>query len=219
MKLPVAIAYLKWAESEPSVLTRILTGEQEIGTLQNIIPRKQITTWSGYTVDELIQYSLDYSDNNANRTLLNNITSENLFKVFRELGIPIIQELEAWESDYISVKEYAAFFRILYNASYLARDSSEHLLSIMAHAEFERWIKKPLPANIEVSHKFWERSYLDRTTGKTMNAFHDCGVVYYDKYPYLLCLMTKWEAPLEELEQIVEEISTVTYTTISNIYK
>jgi hypothetical protein len=83
----------------------------------------------------LIKFSLIFSDNNANSTLLANIPQELLFRVFRELNIPIIDNLEQGEDEYITVKEYASFFRILFNSSYLSRTSSEHLLKTMSLAE------------------------------------------------------------------------------------
>ncbi len=219
MKLPIAISYLKWVEIDPSIWDKKLIGVYETSSTQNISPTEHISEWSGYTIDELIRYALVYSDNDANRTLMNNISPENLFRVFRELWIPIIQELEEWKDDYISVKEYASFFRILYNASYLSRSSSEYLLTVMSESEYKRWIWKPIPADTAVSHKFWERWYIDSTTGEMNYEFHDCGIVYYEKYPYLLCVMTKWDTSLEVLEGIVEEVSEMTYKTISNIYK
>lgn len=219
MKLPVAMAYLKWIEFEPSIWDKTFTGVLEDGSVQNVQPDKSIIAWSGYSVDELIRYALTYSDNNANRTLLDNISNVNLFRIFHELDLPITTEIEEWKDDYISVKEYASFFRILYNASYLTRVSSEYLLSTMAQTEFTKWIRNAVDPKIPVSHKFGERWYYEQKSGKFIQEFHDCGIVYFDKYPYLLCMMTKWVNPgLEKLEKTIEETAKIVQDTIQETY-
>ena len=218
MKLPIVISYLKWVEQNPNVWNFIFTWAQEDRSVPSILPEQHITPGEKYTIDELIHYSLIYSDNDANRTLLNNISAESIYKVFLELGIPIIDKIEKWTSDYISVKEYASFFRVLYNSSYLSRTWSEYILSIMSNAQIQRWIHKYLPSTVKVSHKFGERWYTDPKTGKLIEQFHDCGIVYYEKYPYLLCVMTKWETDIENLESIVEDIGKTVYDTISTLY-
>ncbi len=85
-------------------------------------------------MSELMKYSLIYSDNNANETLLRYLPKEIIYKVFTDLSLPIIDKLEAAKDDYISVREYASFFRILYNASYLSDINSSFLLEIMTQS-------------------------------------------------------------------------------------
>jgi hypothetical protein len=93
MKLPVTMAYAKWSENVPDIFSRSLTGVAEAGNIQNIAPEDPIEPGKSYTVDELIEHALSYSDNVANRTLLSNIPTDVLFRVFRELSIPIIDEI------------------------------------------------------------------------------------------------------------------------------
>lgn len=219
MKLPVTMAYMKWAEEDPTVFGKIFSGVVETNSVQNIIPWQSIRPGWSYSLDELFKYSLIYSDNNANSTLLANIPQDLLFRVFRDLNIPIIDNLEQWEDEYITVKEYASFFRILFNSSYLSRTSSEYLLQIMSLAENIRWIKQKLPKNIVVTHKFGERWGMSKITGTVTQQFHDCGIVYYEKYPYLLCVMTRWSKDFDKLESIIENISYEVYSTISKRYK
>lgn len=219
MKLPVTMAYMKWAEEDSTVFGKIFSGIVETNSIQNIIPWQSIRAGGTYSLDELFKYSLIYSDNNANSTLLANIPQDLLFRVFRDLNIPIIDNLEQWEDEYITVKEYASFFRILFNSSYLSRTSSEYLLKIMSLAENVRGIKQKLPKDIVVTHKFWERWGVSKVTGTVTQQFHDCGIVYYDKYPYLLCVMTRWSKDFDKLESIIEDISYEVYSAISKRYQ
>ena len=218
MKLPVTMGYMKWAEEDPVVWSKAFTGITENTSVQNIVPGETVESGLSYNLDTLIKYSLIFSDNNANSTLLANIPQELLFRVFRELNIPIIDNLEQGQDEYITVKEYASFFRILFNSSYLSRASSEHLLKIMSLAENTRGIKQKIPPSIPVSHKFWERWGISKRTWEFTQQFHDCGIVYYSNYPYLLCVMTRWTDGFDNLETIIEDISYEIFTTISSYY-
>ncbi|MDO8560151.1 MAG: serine hydrolase [bacterium] len=61
----------------------------------------------------------------------------------------------------MSVKDYASFFRILYNASYLNREQSERALGLMTKTRFRDGIIAGVPAGRPVAHKFGERTTLE----------------------------------------------------------
>lgn len=218
MKIPVSIAYLKLAESDPSILNKEFSIIRENESIQNFKPDELLSSSGTYTVTNLIERSLIYSDNDANRTLLENIQGDYILRVFKDLDIPIVDKLEKWAEDYISVKQYASFFRILYNASYLERGSSEELLRILSQSHYTEGIRKYVPSNVQVSHKFWERRYISES-GNEITQLHDCWVVYYPKYPYLLCIMTKWSSTeFSSLEPIIQDTSRLIFETIQSRY-
>lgn len=106
--------------------------------------------------------------------------------VFNDLGIPLPRDI-----DYaLSVKEYASFFRILYNASYLTRENSEMALKLLSESKFRGGLAGKIPSDIVIAHKFGEREMIDEN-GSSINQLHDCGIVYYTPYPYLICIMTR----------------------------
>jgi beta-lactamase class A len=218
MKLPVTLAYAKWWESYPALWNITFTGSVD-PTIQDIAPEKRIEPWKPYTIDTLIRYALIYSDNNANRTLLDHIPRDILFRVFRDLSIPVIDEIEKWENEYISVKEYASFFRILYNASYLSQDHSSYLLDIMTQSAMTGAIRGSIPSDISVAHKFGERRLPQGESDTYVSQFHDCGIIYYEKYPYILCIMTKGGDDIPRLAWVVEDISQIIFTEIQDRYK
>jgi hypothetical protein len=218
MKLPIAMSYMKWAETDPSILTKEFQINRETASVQNYIPEEQLSTWSTYNVLDLISRALIYSDNDANRTLMDNIPENILMWIFGDLWIPIVDELEKWVTDYISVKEYASFFRILYNASYIERSSSEKLLEILSQSKFQNWLIKNLPSTVPVAHKFWEREFYSPELGKNIFQLHDCGVVYYKQYPYLLCIMTKGASDFKTLGKVIQDISWIVFDTIHRLY-
>jgi hypothetical protein len=60
------------------------------------------------------------------------ISEELFFKVYTELGVPLPKNNDNPNEEFISVKDYASFFRILYNASYLNREYSETALKLLS---------------------------------------------------------------------------------------
>jgi beta-lactamase class A len=122
MKMTILMAYLKWSESEKDLLQKTITVETLSNLIQKIIPQKKIESGKNYTIKELLYYLIAYSDNTAGNMLLANIPPPIQEKVFTDLGIPMPGRDLSYS---LSVKEYASFFRILYNASYLSKESSE----------------------------------------------------------------------------------------------
>lgn len=217
MKLPVSLAYMKWSEYVPGLNSVVFTWIVDHENAQNIIPEYSIVEGKAYGMSELMKYSLIYSDNNANETLLRYLPKEIIYKVFTDLSLPIIDKLEAAKDDYISVREYASFFRILYNASYLSDINSSFLLEIMTQSAIKWWIRASIPDNIVVSHKFWERR-LPNADNSYTSQFHDCGIVYYANYPYIICIMTKWGDDIPRLEKIIENTSSIIFEEIKKRY-
>jgi beta-lactamase class A len=220
MKLPISMSYMKWSETNPGILSKMLTIRQENASTQNFIPDVGVDTWSTYSVIDLISRALIYSDNDANRTLVDNIPEDVLMSIFKDLWVPVIDRLKEWIDEYISVKEYASFFRMLYNASYLDRRSSETLLGILSESKFQDGLVKHIPASVVVSHKFGERKFQSPKTWELITELHDCGIVYYEKYPYLLCIMSKGNERIDfkELEWVIQDTSRLIFETIERLY-
>lgn len=80
-----------------------------------------------------------YSDNSAMNILTGIMPIDFYTKVSKDLSIKVPQK--DTEENYLSVKEVATFFRILYNASYLDRDSSEYALNVLSKATFADGIR------------------------------------------------------------------------------
>lgn len=93
-----------------------------------------------------------YSDNTATNTLLEHLPDDIQKRTLKELGIPLP---DGNSLEYlVTVKEYASFFRVLYNASYLSREKSELALNMLSKSSFHNGITNQLPETISVAHKF-----------------------------------------------------------------
>ena len=145
------------------------------------------------------------SDNNAKNVLLNSIGEFDINQIYTDLGIAIPGTRGT--EDFMSVKEYAAFFRILYNASYLNKEMSQKALNLLLSTDYADGLVAGVPKEMKVAQKFGERRMED------VNQLHDCGIVYYPQKPYLICVMTRGN-DFKTQGRIIADISRVIYSNI-----
>jgi beta-lactamase class A len=211
LKLPLMIAYYKLADIEPAILDTTLVYERSDtlnDSTQNFPPEYTLTEGQSYSVRDLIKRMIMYSDNDAAALLLNHIDQSIFENTMVDLGIKIPASIQNY--DFITVKSYANIFRALYNASYLTRDFSEEALEIMASSSF-RGIADPLPSSTVVAHKFGERE-IDSADGSVeTRELHDCGIIYKEDRPYILCVMTEGK-DFATLLSVIKDISALTYS-------
>lgn len=207
MKLPLMISYLKQSEGDQSILEReyTFTSADDNYLKQNIAPEEMMTYGTVYSVSELIDRMIQYSDNSALRMLLR-YGDPFQYRVFDDLSmdLPGINDSE----DFISVRNYSRFFRILYNASYLNEENSNKALEILSETQFKDGIVAGIPGNVIVAHKFGER-----LVGEVQQ-LHDCGIVYAKDNPYILCVMTRG-SDLNRLSTAIAELSKVTHEKVT----
>jgi len=214
VKVPLMMAYFKVAENDPNILTKEMEfdKEEDPNLIQEIKPSVAIEPSKKYTVADLIERMIVYSDNDAYELLMKNIDNSVLYRVYSDVGIDIASASKKDPGgNILTVRDNAAFYRILYNASYLTKKYSEEALVILAKSQFKDGIRKYIPESIAVSHKFGERAY---PTGEKQ--FHDCGIVYHLKHPYLLCVMTRGKDS-QKLISSIAEISRETYKYLSGL--
>lgn len=209
IKLPILIAYLKEAEIDPTLLKKELVFETNMGDfneLQYFKSDHPLETGGKYTVDELLTKMIIYSDNNAKNLLVLNLNMNNFIETFTTLGIPVPDLTNSEEA--LSAIDYARFFRILYNASYLNKEMSKKALTLLTEVDFKEGLVAGIPPNIGVAHKFGEHST------ENFKQLHDCGIVYFPNKPYLLCIMTRGNN-FDSLKTAIKDISAVVYQEIN----
>lgn len=207
IKVPLMMAYLKAAETDPGLLDKQLTNTLSYNPAdQNFQPDVTLAPNQKYSVRELIRRMIIYSDNLAYNLLNNNMDAQTVIKVYNDLGVDISKGTTDPNGNIVSVKDYSSFFRILYNASYLNRDMSEYALNLLSQSTFTQGLVAGIPRGVVVSHKFGERQYLD--TGQKQ--LHDCGIVYIPKNPYLVCIMTRGQN-FPDLISTIKDISSMIY--------
>lgn len=219
MKLPILLAYVKKSESVPWFLDQKIIYKKNPNLpdyKQNIPPEKQLKEWQEYSLWDVLQYMIIYSDNHASSLLELNLPSEELQRTFTDIGIQF-PEIKNWSFDNnVKVRDYAAFFRILFNSSYLNRKNSEKILKLLSQIDFCDGLNQWVPGNTLISHKFWERGII-WSNGREEKQLHDCGIIYYPNHPYVLCVMTRWY-DWSKLKTLISDISQMIYTETKNQY-
>jgi beta-lactamase class A len=208
-KVPILIAVLKKTEVDPQLLTRSILYEKPVDQFaQNISDKQMIQVGNSYTVEDLLIRMIEHSDNEA-KNLLFNIIGESYFqKINNDLGLYIPGILT---ENFLSVRNYSSFFRILYNATYLNKPMSEKALEILSHTNFTVGIVAGVPKGTVVAHKFGERGYADTN----IKQLHDCGIIYpAKKPPYLLCVMTRG-TNFDSQAKIIADISGIVFENLN----
>lgn len=216
LKMPLFLAYLKWSEQEySSVLEKTYTLQDMWEKKEWIyIPENALEYGQKYTVSQLLKEMMINSNETATKILRENIPMSYLDRIYAELGLTL--EGDRSEQDDISLKEYSSFFRILYNAAYLTPKTSEFGLSLLTQTDFKEGIIRWVPKDVQVANKFGERTYTDASGAKSYK-IHDCGVVYYEQYPYIICIASSWKDE-KRLAHTIWETSKIVYEEISKAY-
>lgn len=209
VKVPLMMTYFKKSQIDPNILSQKIINNLPHDPSQNIIPSLTLTPQKEYTVSELIDSMIRYSDNDAYYLLYQNLSETETLQIYHDLGIDLSTSNNP-DGNVISVKNYASFFRILFNASYLSPELSEKSLETLSHSEYSKGLVNGLPKNITVAHKFGERQYAE--TGEKQ--LHDCGIVYLPHKPYLICVMTRGR-DFDKMSRTIQLISTEIYNHLS----
>ncbi|HOO47923.1 MAG TPA: class A beta-lactamase-related serine hydrolase [Candidatus Paceibacterota bacterium] len=186
LKIPVAMALMKYAEDKQGILEKKIVPTKDqiaMNQNQNITFEGTLEAGKEYTLLEVMESMLKKSDNSAVYIIYDNLPEYYIDNVFLSMGVPY---QNAGEEVFLRVKDYAAFFRVLFNSSYLNRQNSEKLLEILTNTDYKDGLIAGISdKNIIVAHKFGERILGDSFQ------LHDCGIIYHSDNPYLLCVMTK----------------------------
>lgn len=214
MKVPVMIGWLKKAESDPRLLKKTLVYDdgEDWNEQQNIKPSIAIVQGKGYTVEDLIFRMMAYSDNNAWHLLFKNIDVAYLDHILADLDVNYDPDKD---EDFMTVKAYSSFYRVLYNASYLSREMSEKALAYLALEDFKDGILAGVPAGVDVASKFGERTL---GANREIKQLHEFGIVYFPKNPYLLGVMTRG-ADFSRLTGVIRDISRLVYEEVDRSAK
>jgi beta-lactamase class A len=205
IKLPVLISLLRESEVNPSILSEkvmIREEDKESVIIQDFKPQKELVVGESYTMLELAERMIQESDNTALKIVTEHINEKYRTGIFEAIGVAFSLDNE---DIMVRVKDYAGFFRVLFNASYLNRENSELALSILSKTNFDLGIVSGVSKGITVAHKFGERSnYIDNKL--VSKQLHDCGIVYYPQKPYILCVMTRG-SNFEDQAAFIREVS------------
>lgn len=212
VKVPLLIAYLRFAETKRGVLDERLTIPvgQNSNNSQEIRPEQVVRPGQSYSVAELLERMIQYSDNDAALALYDHLNQDSLRNVYADLGVSFPDPDARAGVDFMTVNTYGRFFRVLYNGTYLWRGFSDRALQILSKSSFTNGLVAGVPPETPVAHKFGLLT-ITRNGVPYQRELHDCGIVYRSNHPFLLCVMTRTNADISQAAKTIATITKFTY--------
>ena len=213
LKVPTMVAILKYIESHEELLSKevLYKGDFDDNKAEFFQPKEAIQPGHAYSVDQLLQYMVQNSDNNATRLLHEVIDERALANIYINLGL----QIPTAGADFMSPKTYSLFLRLLYNSTYLTRAMSEKAVELMVESNFSPGLRGGVPESVEVAQKFGERQMVTDDGTVTSRELHDCGIIYSPTAPYILCVMSRGD-DFDTLATQIREISQLVYDQVNS---
>lgn len=213
LKLPILIAYFKWAETNPLVLRKKIFYRGVGGPFE---PRylkspKPLVPGKDYTVNELLLRMTAYGDESAYALLLASLPPRYLHSVAKDLYVnydPGKQE------DSLTLSAYASYFRVLFNASYLNEEMSEKALRYLARSVFRNGMAAGVPPEVGVASKTGERVFEAAEAGEVLQ-LHEFGIIYHPERPFLLGI-TAQGSDFQDLARVIRDITSLVYEEVDS---
>lgn len=208
LKVYLLIRVLIEEEDYPGTLkTLIKLRSEEKQAVPIVTPYKRLSPGGSYSVETLLEQMILYSDNDAAFTLHTRFGDAKMEKIYRDFGFSTQRD----EDDSLTLKQYLMVFLTLYNGTYLGTDMSQKALQYLVKVDFQEGLAAGLPEDLQLANKFGERG-VETSYGRTQQ-LHDCGIVYYKDYPYILGVMTRGQ-DIKKLAGIIKEVSALVYAEV-----
>ena len=213
LKIPLMIAYFKWAESNPLVLRKKLpvTKHTSGGEPVFLRPPRELEPGRSYSVNDLIFRMIAYGDNAAYDVLAAHLPPKHRNRIYTDLYVnydPLKKE------DLLSLSAYASFFRVLFNASYLSEEMSEKALRYLSRSSFRGGIAAGVPPDIDVAIKAGER-VIEQTGDTEQLQLHEFGIIYHPGRPFLLGVTARG-TDFDDLSRLIKDITKLIYTEVDH---
>jgi beta-lactamase class A len=193
MKILTLIYHLRQEEYKPGWLNqKMLIASNLTGSNIQTTTDKHSKIGSTYTIKELIDFMILYSDNNATAHL-NSLMDFNVYSsLMSDINIPIPDKNQ---TDYkLTSEQTSRFLRVLYNCSVLSSNYSEMALKILTKSSYHGGLMRNVKKDVTVAHKFGERFL------PSENQIHETAIFYLNEDPYLLTVMTTGSDTAQEAD-------------------
>lgn len=210
LKLPLMIAYFKWAEANPLVLRKRLPAVLPADRPAPLYLRtsRPLEQGASYTVNELVRRMIIEGDPDAYTLLSANLPVKHEQRIYTDLYVNYDPRKK---EDALSLSAYASFFRVLFNASYLSEEMSERALRNLARSSFRSGMAAGVPPGVIVARKAGERLLEpgDEETHAVVQ-LHEFGIVYHARRPFLLGITARG-TDFDDLAGVVRDITQLIY--------
>lgn len=213
-KLPLMMAILKEAESNPAILSATYQYfTKDFAGMDKGDDGYEKKDGSFYSLDELLRQMIVYSDNEAALILLKYIGDDKLQAVENFLSQSVPKNGQP-NTNFIKVKNYASIFRVLYNCTFLNKEMSLKALNYLSQSQYKNGIRKSIPAEITVAHKYGIRDI--ELNGSKIKGYqlHHFGIVYYPNKPFTIGIMTRGKNQ-QVSDEIISDLTRITYAEVN----
>lgn len=161
------------------------------GILQNNSPGE------AYSIAQLADYSIIYSDNVATNILLDRLAKNNVKDFMRSLGGQVVDN----ERNITCPYDLALYMRKALTFS--RQPEGKLLLNNLFRTELKDRIPAPLPRDIRVANKIG--------TWPPTNSYHDVAFIAHPRRPYILVITSKDTPGYEATLPVIHHISEMVY--------
>ncbi len=206
-KVPVVMAYYRQRErldmdSDPEIEIKEEYLDNEFGTLYRKGAGHKIK------MSEAVRLALEESDNTAAKLIASNVQELDFNDVYGGVDIELLTDEDG---AIMTAKNYSSVLKSLYFSAVLEKDSSEEILNYLSNSKFNNKLVAGVDPDITVAHKIGD--FIDKETGA--KAYMDCGVVYYPRRPYLLCMVSRTDE--ETAKSRMSYVSKIIFDYISDV--
>jgi beta-lactamase class A len=209
IKLPILAAAFQAAEEGKLTLSAPVTlRRQDRRGGSGIL--KLASAGSIFTVRELLDYMIIYSDNTATELIIQMLGYDYLQKTFARLGLedtairPDGFRLSVRciaDDNMTSPRDMARLLEKIYQRELVSAEASEQMLDILKHQRLRDRLPRFLPAGWEIAHK----------TGLLRRACHDCGIVFSPAGDYLICVLTSHDTTYRMAKRFIANLGRITF--------
>jgi beta-lactamase class A len=210
VKVPIMAACLKAAEEgRLSLLDNMKLKRSDKATGSGVLRTR--ATGSAYTIEQLVELMVTYSDNTAANMLIDLLGFDYLNRTFREMGLQrtnLSRKMMDFRSrdkgieNYTSAREMADILEKIYRKGCVCSSVSEKSLEFLKSQKVNDRIPKLLPKDTVVAHK----------TGLERLVCHDAGIVFTDNGDFLISVFTKTTSGPRTAKRFISSVSSLAYT-------
>jgi len=208
MNVPLLMTYLHLDEDKAGYLDKEIVLEHDYPNKNNRAKKEEKTVvGKKYSLRNLLEYMIVNGDDNATGLLYENVDKKAFYKTFSDVGLAAPKEIG--QECTLSAADISLFMRTLYNATYLTIKNSEYATKLLGKNETQRKdALLGLPTSVKLA------SEQGAIIKKDDFEQHESAIIYLDKCPYIITIMTKGNNP-KQLTEVINQISAAVYTKIA----
>lgn len=199
IKMPVAIAAAKKVETgEWHWDSELVLMERDVDDRFGDLAKEPIGT--RLTIEELLGKLLVESDNTAFNILLRNLGRGAIEQYLTDTGL-----MDLFDTNQnVTAREYTRIFRSLYTSSFLKREYSQKILSMLDGTQ-DSYLARPIANKVPFPHKFG--------TNLELFVYADAGIMYIQDRPVIMTVFYKGDGKESDdrVDEFFARIATETY--------